>query len=245
MKKNLSMLSIVVRSSIYKIMGILLGMGVLQTVLFYQAFRSLHTEPIGSSWYSLELFEEVLQDAQVHYIFLAAFILICVTLIWAESERRGSKTFYLYDRLAVDFKSRFLSWSIYNVLCLLMLFAVQVLLVFGLGVIYQLLADPDFVLRPMYFSAFYKSRFLHCLLPMEEWLKWVRNVLMILAVGMEIADCSCRGRKLYSAAMLICYLAVGFVQDIASYWQDWLCILVCGVVFAANGYKLYLQSEED
>ena len=50
------------------------------------------------------------------------------------------------------------------------------------------LQKPRESLSPqLVFLAFYRCEFLHCLLPMAEVLKWIRNILLILTLSMTAA----------------------------------------------------------
>ena len=261
MKKVVSLLTITVRSTIYKIILILIGMSALQlgifchTYLKYDYSKPVLTNPeneilgnellgqaFGVSW----TLESLVEESHISIVFLAAFALISLVLFWAESERKGTNIFCFYNRLIVTKKQRMVSLTLYNLVCIMLLICAEVLTVLGMGEIFKYLVPAEYESVQMYFMAFYKSEFLHCLLPLADIFKWIRNFFIFTAVAFEIAVCACRKRKSWSVFLIIVMVIFGFVQKIGTFGaMDIIMILTAGVCIAIDVYQLWLGGQED
>jgi len=253
MKKEISVMSIAVRSSSYKILLILLGMATVQLGLFYDTYlkydyseeRLVASESstvwgkgYGVTW----TLESLVEESHVHMVFLAAFAMICLVLAWAQSERKGVHTYYFYERLQVGTKSRFVGWSLYNFACMILLLFAELLVVLGMGSIFIYMVPEEYESAQMFFMAFYKSRFLHNIFPMAEIYRWFRNVLLFGACSMEIAAFACMKRKPWEMFMLILLILFGFVQDIGTFGgMDIVLILVSLICIGVTGYKVFID----
>lgn len=232
MKKVVSMLSIVVRSSLYKIWWILAGMILVQLGVFYQTYQryAKHSQweeevtlgtPYGVTW----TLESLVEESYVEVFFLIAFVLICVVLTWSQGERRGVQSYYFYERMSVSQKQRFFVWTGYNISIFLLFAFAELLAVLGMGDIFTYLVPQEYESVQMYFMAFYKSPFLHGVFPMGDILRWIRNILMVTACGMEIAGYACRKRKPWALFILIVLILFGFSQRLGDAGMDYLLIV--------------------
>lgn len=86
------------------------------------------------------------------------------------------------------------------------------------------------------FLAFYRSKFLHCLLPLAETGKWVRNILCILALGMGAAQEREKKRQLGQICQFI-VTASWFVTPIGLVYMDVICDIVYGVTILGTLWK--------
>lgn len=177
-----SVFGLLARNSFLKILGILAGLAAVELVLFrgelltcYNAATGLVAAPEG-----------LIGDAFVHVVFLAAFALVMVVLIWTEV-RVSEKAGYTIMRLGLTRKELFAIKTIYNAICLVLLFVVQIWLVIGMLAWYGAFAPLELPMPQLLFVTFYRNGFLHCLLPMQEIGKWIRNLLMIVALSMSAA----------------------------------------------------------
>lgn len=107
----------------------------------------------------------------------------------------GGRSDYTLDRLGLDRRKVYLARAAFHALCLALLVALQGLVLalfcFGFEALPQnQLPGPQNV--PM---AFYRSAFLHSLLPLADWLRFVRNLVMILAFGLVSALTMRRNHK--------------------------------------------------
>ncbi len=260
MKKIVSIMSVTVRSSIYKILLILLGMSVLQLGMFYRTYLKYDYtaqclsefnevpgyEQLGQAFGVSWTLESLIEQSKVSIVFVAAFALICLVLYWAEGERKGTHTSYFYDRLTVSNKERIVSLTLYNVSSILLLIFVEVLTVLGMGMIFVHLVPSEYESVQMYFMAFYKSKFLHCLFPMADIYKWFRNILLFAACALEVGVCACRNSKSWSLFLIIALTIFGFEQEIGTFGaMDIILILVAGVYIVVNAWQIWYGGAED
>lgn len=131
------------------------------------------------------------------------FLILCIT----EGEPRGVRTSYTWRRLLITPKRLFLLKTFFNFLCFLLLFAAQA----GMGIWfchrYSLQMPQESQSPQLVFLTFYRQELLHCVLPMAETMKWIRNLLLILTLSMTAAaDTSAipqRNRLLAGAVLYI------------------------------------------
>lgn len=260
MKKVISLLTVTVRSTIYKIILILIGMSGLQLGMFYHAYQKFDfsennfsenyvitgKEMLGQAYGVSWTLESLVEESNISIVFLSAFALIGLVLFWAEGERKGSNTFYFYDRLVVSKKQRISSLTLYNMACVIMLVFAEVLTVMGLGAIFKYLIPAEYESVQMYFMAFYKSEFLHCLLPLADVFKWIRNILIFTAAALEIAVCACKKRRTWSVFMIVAMIIFGFVQEIGTFGaMDIIMILTAGVCIGIDVYQVWFGGQAD
>ena len=222
----LSLWALLAKSSFYKVLAVALLMAVAETALFGRALQSGPGAP----------FELKIEESRIHFVFLAALGAVFFLLIRMNGilDREGR---YTVMRLKVAQARAFALRTAYDALCLLMLFALQVVLVLCFAGAYG--RTPGMPQgSQMLFLAFYRNDFLHGVLPMAETGKWVRNGLMLLAMGMEEAGGI--GKRYRVTQVSVFVMAVAwFAVRVGPTWQDIVCCLVYAVVMAANLLDLY------
>lgn len=178
MKKEWSVLMLVVRSSINKILVVLVGMSVLQIGFFSFVVKRHALEKVI-------LLEKIIEIGQIQPIFYIGFFLIGIILAWAEG-RKGSQWEYTLWRLGISRERVFFLWSAYNIWCFFVLFAVEIFLVIGMGNFYLEGMDVTNRSSQSLFLAFWRNDFLHSLLPLSEGSRWIRNELFAVLLGLGI-----------------------------------------------------------
>lgn len=227
----LALWALYARSSFYKILLVLAGMAVVEGISFQVVCRRLGQSGVPASP------EKMLDDLFLQVVFLAAFGLVYFILLWTESEHRGAKCSYTLLRLKVTERQQFAVRTIYNVLCLMLVFAVQTALAVLVCRVYAERLPEEFVSPQLLFLAFYRNRFLHCLLPMAETGKWIKNSLLLLAFGMEAAE-GIRGRSYIGSICLYILTARLFAEDIGTADVLFGCMLYIFSIAAAV-FRLY------
>lgn len=227
MKKHLSVFMLMARSSIYKILGLLALMAAVEGALFCFV---LSRGDVGGA-YSLEL---MIQQSHILWVFGAGFLLMTLLLALTGCEGK-SKCGYTLKRLSVSERWVFFWQSVYNVLCYLLLWAVQILIAVALCRLYEGLAAPEYVSGQTVFLAFYRSDFLHSLLPFEDAVFWVRNAAFALSLGV----CAARfplaqraGKRFTEVIVLVCGVFWLFSREIGAFGS---CVLAtCFSLFCAG-----------
>ena len=234
MKKYVSVLSIAVRGSIYKLIGIVLGMGILETGLFVRAIaagKKLDLEQMTAA--DMQGFEHMIDASYIAFVFGIAFMLCYIVLLKAVGDTKGSETDYFYNRLSVGIVPRYVMWCLYGIVCMSMFAAVQIGIVYGLGQLYVHTVQSELVSPQMYFLAFYRNDFLHGLLPMANIGKWIRNFVLFLVLGTEIANYGMTHKQnvavLSVALMVVASLGQGIRFTVLEVYILLIAIVVLGV----------------
>lgn len=222
-----SVFALLAGSSFIKILGILAVMVGAEALMFRRALSKVYTDVAGIVLAP----EELMDDAFVSVIFLGALGLVVLILVWTEV-RMSEKAGYTMMRLHLSRRQLFAIKTIYNMACLMLLFVVQIWLAMGMLGWYGRFVDLETPTPQLLFLTFYRNRFLHCLLPMQEIGKWIRNALMITALSMGTAGVIAfpgeKGRNRYPATLNLAILMImWFVSDAGKNLLD----MVCDIVF--------------
>lgn len=177
MKKYSSVLALACRATFYKIMLILSVMTILEVVVFYVSLPN--PDNLGT-------LEDAIDESHIVWICAAAFVAISTILAVSLSDHGGSYSSYTIKRLSIDEKNFAALCSLYNMCCFMLLLAVQILAALILCALYirRNTAEPY---SPVIFLAFYRSDFLHGLLPLGDFFGWFRNFIIIACLGVVCA----------------------------------------------------------
>ncbi|MBQ7337157.1 MAG: hypothetical protein IJW40_01750 [Clostridia bacterium] len=149
-------------------------------------------------------------------------------------------------RLRVEEKTIFWWQSLYNTLCYALLLVVQGVLMSALLLWYAKEAPAYAWSEQTLFLTFYRSGYLHGLLPLEEISRHLRNALLILSLGMCAAGYPYRRRKGHIPLNIVAMVAitlVGFCASLGSLAGDIIVMMLC----CANVVELvtYIYRKED
>lgn len=209
----LSLWALLARCSIYKILAVLAAMALAEGILFYNCPN------VGTG---VESLAKAVEDSRLSAIFLAVLGLVCFILAWTE-QRLDAKSAAALSRLQLTDNRTFLIKTAYNIFCLAMLFMTQVWLVIWLAGMGGTGLEAAHVSPQRMFLAFYRIDFLHCLLPMAETGKWVRNLLLLLAFGAAAAGSPKAGKPpVLSLVALYALTTIGFVSPMGQNVMDTL-----------------------
>ncbi len=180
MKKHISVFMLMARSTIYKIIGLFGLMGVIEWSLFYARLK----QGMTGDKFHLEL---VIEESHISWVFGIAFVLISI-LLMSTGRETSTKLGYTLKRLSISERWVFFWQAVYNMICYFMFWCMQILLVFLFCKMYEGMAPTEYVTNQTVFLAFYRSDFLHSLLPMEDAFFWTRNVFLLLALSICSAE---------------------------------------------------------
>lgn len=226
------------RSTIYKIMGLLILMAAAQSGLFYFSLK----RSAGTDSFSLE---GVIEGGHLLLVF-GIFFLLLTALLSHTCYESGARQGYTLRRLSLSARWVYFWQCAYNALCYLIFWAVQVLIIVALCRLYMTEAAPEYTNSQTVFLAFYRSEFLHALLPFEDALCWVRNITMLLAMSICAArypqeESQSRIRK---QDILVILIMSWFPARIAQS-GSLLIIIVLAVIFPAVIYFLMGKEEKN
>lgn len=234
----LALWALLARSSIYKVFAVLLVMVPAEVILFC---RYIKTESAYDIKY--RTLTATVESSHISVIFLVALGLVYFALVWTEGQLDSGSSGTML-RLRLSGSRIFRIKTAYNVACLVLLFAVQIWLCIWLVGIYGREAETVYASPQRLFLAFYRIDFLHCLLPMAEAGKWMRNILLLLSFGMEAAG---RAGKMEFAPPILLYgvTASWFVSSLGGNVADWICIILYAVVIVVNVRQVREKEREE
>ena len=193
MKRVVPIMGLYVRSSIYRILGVLAAMIAVEAAVFHdhlqRAADVANLELDGTVDYTLD----GIWNLGLWQVCAVAFLVVTV-LLCLPGCSFSTRTEYTLGRLSCNEKEIFLAQATVNLLFYLIFWGVQVLAVFGLCRYYAFRL-PEACTGQTVFLAFYRSDYLHSLLPLADWLLWLRNLLLVLALSVSAADFSRRQRR--------------------------------------------------
>lgn len=240
MKKYFSVFAIAARSTIYKIIGILILMATSQIVLFTATLKRMPTSPPL-------LLEDVIAQSHVHIACAILFIALCTILCFFGYERSGSQLRYTINRLSIKEETTVMIWAAYNIFCFIIFWAVQIIISLVLCRMYLSYIEPIYKGSHTVFLAFYRNKFLHSLLPLEEFSRYIRNIALILGLGFS---CTCfslkqrRGEKSFAFIVLAIMTIVFFSQGIGSFSSD-LTLALIGLAICATSIHYIWWGEKN
>jgi hypothetical protein len=218
MKPHLSVLMLVARSTIYKIVGLLLLLALVDGVLFHFA---LGPNQIGTDRVFTSL-EYAFARSRISVAFGVSFLVMTV-LLERTGYASGGKPGYTLRRLSISERSVFVWQALYNTSCYVMLWAAQLFTALALCRLYLLRADPALTSGQTVFLAFYRNAFLHNLLPLGEVSRWVSNIAVIIGFGVTSASIPFgrrRGKAGASEIVRAMFALVFFNRELGIYGYD-------------------------
>lgn len=228
MKKHISVFGFYARSSIYKVLLVLLLMILAETGAFLFQFRGelanyynlLEQVTQGNAEVAyLARPEELLGNGYISVIFAAAVTAVSVILCFPGCEF-GAKTSYTIKRLQVNERACFFWQMLCSLMLYLLVYAVQIAVVFGLSQYYIRYAPEELVGNQSVFLMFYRSEFLHSLLPLADIRIWVRNLFLLFGLAFGAAGFSYQQRRKKKPMALYLMLVCAwffFSQEIAGF----------------------------
>lgn len=227
MRKHLSILMLLARSSVYKIITLLAVMTAVEAILFYRAISLSDT-----------MLEVVVDRSYISFVFAAACVLMTI-ILWLPGCEFGSKTGYTIKRLSVSVKSFYILQVLHNIMCYLLLWLLQVVIMYVFSNWWLSAVNPDYINSQSIVLAWYRSPLLHRLMPLASISGWLRNILLVSALGFIDALVPFQQRsgvKPYSAILMIILAVIMFQRELNSWIAD---IPLMAVSTAAIVYAFY------
>ncbi|MBR4860976.1 MAG: hypothetical protein IKU09_02085 [Firmicutes bacterium] len=239
MKKYLSVFALIAQNSIYRIFGLLLLLAAADGVL---------------AWYWLAVKHYGIQNmfhsgnARFGLVLAIVFVLMAAVQIRCGDIYSGTSG-YTVRRLAISEKAVLLLQILYNMLCWIILWGVQVLIIFVICKLYYRFGEyaGDPLSEQQMFLLFYISPLLHSLLPMEETLAWIANLVMIAELSISSAYWTVRRREKSSAAdLLIGYWTVVLIfrRELGSYILNVIIIGGFLIIIAIDCWRMFFRKKE-
>lgn len=197
MKKHLSVLMLLIRSTIYKYLGLVLVFAAAQAGLFYLAVERIGSTDLAAT----------MADSHIHWAFVACFLLVTALLSSTGCEQ-GSRQGYTLRRLRISEEQVFVWQAVYNTGMYLLLWAAEVGVVLGLSGWFVSRVDPAAVTHQSVFVASYQCAFFHSLMPLADVTRWVFLTVMCLCLGITTAGVPYRQRRRTTPLAAIAMMAL-------------------------------------
>lgn len=191
MKKYISVCMLIVRSSIYQVLGVLLGSVIANGISYFLR-----------GWPRSDLYEAV---SRIDTLYLGV-ILMSVFLSRSLCKGKGQLS-YTMRRLRISDKAVFGIQAGYNALCFALLFAVHALCFLGMSLLY-LKGHPEASHQTLFVTA-YQYEIFHVVFPLENTVGWVCNGILIAGLGICTAAYPFRQRR--GRRSITTFLMVGVV----------------------------------
>lgn len=230
MKKYLSVLMLIARNSLYKVLTVC-GVNCLVQCTAYLILVKKYLERTADVYVSGGL-EHSFVIAKTPIICAVGFIVVCVFLAKTGCEF-SAKSGYTLNRLSVSEKSIFVIRSVYNLMILISYWAFNLGIAFILMKLYGTMSPIAKLTNQSVFIAFYRSGYLHGLLPLADKLRWCADVISYIALAMLLSRFPYKQRrgKVSIAVIFFIVLFISvFAREMGSIPLDWGIIL----------YALYL-----
>ncbi len=228
----LSLWTLLARCSIYKIFAVFIVMVLTEGACVYGYLENGQGRTPA----------EVISGSHISLVFFGALGLVLFILARSQGMLR-EKSGNVMGRLGVSDRRIFCLQAVYNLLCLWMLFMVQIWAAIGLVRLCGERIGGSVPASFGLFLTFYQSDFLHCLLPMAEAGKWMRNLFLLAAFSLEAGRGA--GKRNYAVLnLLFVVTAVWFVSPIGINFLDVVCMLVYGAVIAVNLWRKFYSREQ-
>ncbi len=239
MKKYLSVFGLFAQSSIYKILGIILLMILAETGLFAYAYiPAMSSEGIGR-------FEHYIDRSHIELCLAAAFIVITIVLCLQGTEF-SSKVGYTLRRLSVSEKAVFFCQAIFNTISYLILWAVQVGILYAFSLWYTTKTPTEFVNNQSIFLSSYRSEFFHTILPLSEVMLWIRNILLFISLGFASAEFPYIQRRRKHSLFIVplsIFMLLFFITGIGAVENIMASIFIFVIVVCKSLYDIYHKEE--
>lgn len=179
MRRYISVFEMIVRSSVYKVIGILAALVLVEVGTFYICLQ----QPLAQIQPNLE---EVVDQSHFSIIALIAYMLLSVILV-RPGMNVGSMQSYTLKRLRIQEKYIFVLQTIYNVLCYVLLWGTQVGILLVVSQFYMQYQISAIRTNQTIFLAFHRNEFMHAILPLQDSFKWFLLMGSILVSGVIMA----------------------------------------------------------
>lgn len=239
MNKHSSILWLMIQSSFDKVLALVVGIAAVQACVFPWGVQQLQPGNYG--------LEQALREGHMAGIAGVGFVCMTAILCLTGAERGSGRTGYTLQRLSVSEKTVLLWQAIYNGSCYLLLWASQILVTMGLARWYTQIADPSMVTGQTDFLAYYRNEYLRGLLPMMEMGGWIRNILMLIALGLSSAYFTYAQRRRQKNGELITMVMIVLIFFCRQIGEEleWVAILISFLCFSSIVKMLWSIKREE
>lgn len=176
MKPTRSLFQLAAAISFWRVLLILLGLGVVQTGVALWMLQTVTPDQLA--------LEHILDHPLFRFSPAVALTLVMVTLLYSHGGTR-SRVDYTMCRLSVPKRTLTICYCFYTVGVFLLCWFFQVAMAAWTSVLYQRLIPKEFWSHQLLLLTSYRSVYLHPLLPMYDWPFWIATPLMYAGLGIS------------------------------------------------------------
>lgn len=236
MRKHMSVFMLFIRSSLYKTIVLCLLMAAAQWGVY------LFLTDINSIW-----LEDLADEGAYKWIFAAFSTALTLVLVNSCTGRKG-KPVYTVARLSIRQRGVFFWQAVCNILLLVLLFSCEIFVMLGIAAHFVANAPETAVTSQSLFLAFYRSDFLHSLLPMEYEIRWARNIIMIFGMAVVCAWSSFQMRRgkigLFALAFILVFNIFNFAAPMGEGAYDGMIIALSLLMTVPIIIVMFTMGEE-
>ncbi len=211
MNRYLSVFGLSARSTLYKLIGVIIIMAVVQAGMFLYTLNNAE----GSI-----LLENLIDKSKIAFAFGLGFL--GYYMILCGVSKNTSNAAMTMHRLSIPDGTANWIAVIYNIMALIIFLAAELAICLALSQIY-LNSDVSGSYQHVLFTAFYRSDLLHTLLPLEDYVTLASDIIYVLALSIIAAYIQQQERRSkrnalgYSLGGVLAGIAIaGFLQDSAN-----------------------------
>jgi len=237
MKKHLSVFCLIARSSIFKVILILVLSLIIQSAFFIsECNNAFHAEDLSGD-YIPDL--ERMVSLSAANVWFAGTVCLITLLLCIHGCEFGSKCSYTVKRLSVSEISVFFMQAAYNATVFIILLCSEIILTFFLSGYYLSAAPAEFISGQSVFLAFYRNEFLHSILPLEDIILWIRNALLFCTFSLATAFFPLKHRR-GKISVAIFFIAVfSVIWNSGTIGADFSVIVAIFISLIMSAYILY------
>lgn len=237
MKRSLTTMMAASRGMIWKLLVVLLVMAAVQIGWMHHTLIQLAARAVQEQMGVT--FSFVLDSAGIYKI--SIFALVVLSAFCAlQGCRFSGKNLYTLQRLPLGEWRTTVSWAVVHLSCYLIWWAAQLITVLVLWRQFAVQLGsktPEMEL----FVAFYDNAFLHGLLPMAEWSRWIAAIVYLLALAWSSACFGFfqRRGRIRIEGMIMWVLRVMLMSNCGSTGADVAVIVVSLCLMLTQGYGIW------
>lgn len=193
--KYFSIFGLTARASFFKVILISILTAVSESSLFWLKMKK-DVFPLFANGLNLPVpqLEKVISESFLSFAFAIGFIVVTLTLAEFGCEK-NTKSLYTFQRLSITERGFFYCQAIYNVMTYVIFWAIQAATLYLICLWYANSVPTEYVGNQTVFLAFYRSDFLHSVLPMSEISVWIRNIILIIGLAFSAAEYPFKQRR--------------------------------------------------
>lgn len=214
MRRYSALFQLMVRSTIYKLLAVMAVMGVAEVGLFAAKLGTIWSraqvtaDGVDVTAYYPYSLADLVQSTHLSLVWIIGVVVFCGLLVYIAGRGRSETL----DRLGLSRREVNVLYSIYHTMALVVLYAFQAALAVGLCLLYCRSIDAAYVGPQTIFLAFYRVPLFHSVLPLGDWVRWLFNLVLLIALGVVTAagGAKVRDGKRPIAATLLAYWGGNF-----------------------------------